>query len=105
MDFGSLPSDDYTQNVSSQLAVVEREWGYLTTERRHGQAHGIDKYLAHRPPNLLSVACLSCPELGLNMEDGWEECPSDLRSVSCYIVVLLYLNPLYQLLACMDVDW
>jgi hypothetical protein len=89
-----LLSDDYIQNVSSQLAVVEREWGYLTTERRHGQAHGIDKYLPHRPPNLLLVTCLSCPEVGLNMEDGWEDCPSDLRS-DFFAVLRLLSHSLY----------
>jgi hypothetical protein len=59
--------------------VVEREWGYLTTERRLGQAHDIDRYVPHRPANFLGVACGDCPEPGLNTEDGYEECPPELR--------------------------
>jgi len=59
-----------------------RIWRVLQARKRLGQAHQIDQVLLHRPPGNLLVFCPTCPEIYVNMEDGWESTPTHLRLVS-----------------------
>ena len=56
-----------------------RIYRLITATKCLGQAHEIDRLLGNRPPGNLMVYCPSCPELGLNMEVGWERTPPELR--------------------------
>ncbi|KAF8135928.1 hypothetical protein K438DRAFT_2122025 [Mycena galopus ATCC 62051] len=44
-----------------------RIWRYLTLQRRTGQVHGIDEFVAHRRAASLALRCPACPEVGFNM--------------------------------------
>ena len=45
-----------------------------------GQCHGIDAHLPLRLAGNLVLYCPSCPEEGVNLEDGWQTTPDFLRS-------------------------
>ncbi|KAF8174422.1 hypothetical protein K438DRAFT_2023128 [Mycena galopus ATCC 62051] len=63
-------------NNASPMTVADRYreflfacriWRYLTLQRRTGQAHGIDEFVAHRRAASLALQCPACPEVGFNM--------------------------------------
>jgi hypothetical protein len=54
-------------------------WGYLTTLKRTGQAHEIDKILTYRPTGNTVLYCPSCPEPGFNMDPKLRGLPDHLR--------------------------
>ena len=68
-----------------QFRIVIQFFRFLTATKRLGQAHGIDSILSHRPPKNLLLFCCACSEPHVNMEDGWQQTPPELRQV---IIVL-----------------
>lgn len=68
---------------------VTRIWPLLESEKRFGHLHGdgMDNRHPRRPKGNLMVYCPSCPEVGVNMEPGWEVTPDNLR----YVIVVNYL--------------
>lgn len=48
-----------------------------------------DGQVARCPNGNLMVYCPSCPEVGVNMEPGWEETPGNLRYVMSIALVML----------------
>jgi hypothetical protein len=51
-----------------EFVCVVRVWCHLTTVCCSGQFHNIDELAPHRRPGSLTVRCLSCPEIGFNVD-------------------------------------
>lgn len=62
---------------------VSRIWPLLESEKRFGHLYGDGMEISYprRPQGNLMVYCPSCPEVGVNMEPGWETTPPNLRYV------------------------
>ncbi|KAJ2925799.1 hypothetical protein H1R20_g11299, partial [Candolleomyces eurysporus] len=69
-------------DIYEQFLVVMQVWRIVTAVKRAGAAHGIDDILTHRIRGNLIVHCPSCPEVHMNMEDGWERTPPHLRHLN-----------------------
>jgi hypothetical protein len=71
-----------SQNAYKSLLRVSRVWEHITTKKRVGQLHGIDKYLQHRPPGNIVVYCPACPEAGVNMSEKPGSLLEELRHLN-----------------------
>ncbi|TFK27633.1 hypothetical protein FA15DRAFT_635565 [Coprinopsis marcescibilis] len=82
-----------------QFRDAVKMWQILTSERRYGHHHNIDKLLPHRPSQDLTVRCGTCPELGINTELKVQR--DKYREILRYVLVSLYLH-LFQIRLCAD---
>ncbi|KAF8135240.1 hypothetical protein K438DRAFT_1640334, partial [Mycena galopus ATCC 62051] len=80
-----MSDNAFTANVPDlyeNFMRCSRMWAYLTTLKRTGQAHGIDKILVHRPVSNVVLYCPSCPEPGFNMDNKMLNLPKHLRHLN-----------------------
>ncbi|KAF8233889.1 hypothetical protein L208DRAFT_1264885, partial [Tricholoma matsutake] len=58
----------FPQKTPIKFHYIEHIWSHLATQRRTGQAHGIDEILTHHRPGSLTLRCPSCPEVDFNID-------------------------------------
>ncbi|KAK6974846.1 CxC2 domain-containing protein [Favolaschia claudopus] len=73
---GSVP------DMFDNFIRCSRWWGLLKTQKRMGQAHGIDDLLIYRPKGNTVLYCPSCPEPGFNMDKSLLNLPPHLRHLN-----------------------
>lgn len=73
----------FIQDPYPQFRLVSRIWALLTSKRRQGHYHDIDRVFVPlgRQKGSLVVPCPACPDPGFNMEQNWELTPILLRYV------------------------
>ncbi|KAJ7449748.1 hypothetical protein B0H11DRAFT_1743513, partial [Mycena galericulata] len=80
-----LSDNSFTASVPDMyenFIRCSRMWSFLTTRKRLGQEHGINKFLPYRPPGNMMLYCPSCPEPGFNMDKRLLALPSHLRHLN-----------------------
>ncbi|KIJ36971.1 hypothetical protein M422DRAFT_83746, partial [Sphaerobolus stellatus SS14] len=55
----------------NEFLRVSRVWNHLSTLKRSGQLHGINKMLPHRTPGSSVVRCPACPEEHFNLSENF----------------------------------
>ncbi|KAK7451671.1 hypothetical protein VKT23_012348 [Stygiomarasmius scandens] len=66
-------------DVYDNFLIISRVWQTLMVEKWLGQGHGIDEELPDRPKGNVIPYCPVCCEREVNMEDGWEDTPDELK--------------------------
>ncbi|KAG1898331.1 uncharacterized protein F5891DRAFT_1129534 [Suillus fuscotomentosus] len=69
------------------MLCMMREWRFIKQMQRAGQGHH-PKGIAATEPGACAVLCPSCPHVGKNLPDGWENAPSEIRSRFLYALFL-----------------
>ncbi|KAG6809300.1 hypothetical protein H0H92_000769 [Tricholoma furcatifolium] len=55
--------------------LMVRQWRYLRMMKRAGQGHDPDGAVAGTKEGECAILCPACPQLGINLQDGWEHAP------------------------------
>ncbi|KAJ6513753.1 hypothetical protein C8R47DRAFT_1286610 [Mycena vitilis] len=61
-------AESNVQDIYDSFVRAAHLWGFISTEKRMGQMHGVDDVLSHRPKGNLVLYCPACPEPGFNMD-------------------------------------
>lgn len=63
-----------------QLALrVVRQWRNLRALKRGGMGNDPDRCTSETREGELGVDCLACPKAGVNLPEGWERAPVEIR--------------------------
>ncbi|KAJ7303090.1 hypothetical protein DFH08DRAFT_977305 [Mycena albidolilacea] len=63
-----------------QLALrVVRQWRNLRALKRGGMGNDPDRRTSETREGELTVDCLACPKAGVNLPEGWEKAPVEMR--------------------------
>lgn len=68
------------QNRLSSFMLLVREWRHIKMGKRAGRGHD-PTGLAGTQRGGLAVPCRACPLPGVNLPDGWEDAPAEIKSV------------------------
>jgi hypothetical protein len=60
------------------LFQMSMQWRHLKLLKWGGRAHDPDGVMATKPGEL-AVLCPSCPRPGINLPDGWEDAPPEMK--------------------------
>jgi hypothetical protein len=83
--FVGMSSDEITQ-CRYQLALrVVRQWRNLRALKRGGMGNDPDRRTSETHEGELAVDCLACPKAGVNLPEGWERAPVEMRYVLVYL--------------------
>ncbi|KJA19668.1 hypothetical protein HYPSUDRAFT_204406 [Hypholoma sublateritium FD-334 SS-4] len=82
-----LSDNAFTHQVTdpySQFRLVSRVWDLLTSTKRQGHYHDLNKLLVPlgRQPDSLVVSCPACPDPLINMDAKWRDTPQHLRHIN-----------------------
>ncbi|KAJ7814307.1 hypothetical protein B0H13DRAFT_2242773 [Mycena leptocephala] len=65
-----------------------REWRHLMMLKRGGRGNDGDRLVAETRPRELAVVCPACPQLGVNLPEGWESAvPEDKYLYILFIAI------------------
>ncbi|KAJ7729886.1 hypothetical protein B0H14DRAFT_3518191 [Mycena olivaceomarginata] len=63
-----------------QLALrIVRQWRNLRALKRGGMGNDPDRRTAQTREGELAVECIACPKAGVNLPEGWEKAPLEMR--------------------------
>ncbi|KAJ7336983.1 hypothetical protein DFH08DRAFT_964940 [Mycena albidolilacea] len=76
-----------TNNIGSktfkrryQLALrIVHQWRNLRALKRGGMGNDPDRHTAQTREGELAVECIACPKAGVNLPEGWEKAPLEMR--------------------------
>ncbi|KAJ7692492.1 hypothetical protein B0H14DRAFT_3531468 [Mycena olivaceomarginata] len=72
-----------------QLALrVVRQWRNLRALKRGGMGNDPDRRTAETHEGELAVECLACPKAGVNLPEGWEKAPVEVRFLYCIFLAI-----------------
>ncbi|KIJ23839.1 hypothetical protein M422DRAFT_85668, partial [Sphaerobolus stellatus SS14] len=66
-----MQSPNLGKSKYNEFLRVSRVWNHLSTLKRSGQLHGIDKLLPHRTSGSTAVRCPACPEEHFNLASNF----------------------------------
>jgi hypothetical protein len=78
------------QDTYHAFTIVTRIWRYISTNKRLGQLHNINRAFPHRPRGSLALLCPACPEPGVNMKIEFELGQEYLRCKHINYIVIRY---------------
>ncbi|KAJ7691679.1 hypothetical protein B0H14DRAFT_3531790, partial [Mycena olivaceomarginata] len=74
----NMGSSTFKRRYQLALRVV-RQWRNLRALKRGGMGNDPDRRTAETHEGELAVDCLACPKAGVNLPQGWESAPVELR--------------------------
>jgi hypothetical protein len=77
-------SDEITQRRYQLALRVVRQWRNLRALKRGGMGNDPDCHTSETREGELAADCLACPKAGVNLPEGWERVPVEMRYVLKY---------------------
>lgn len=72
------PLTYFPQYRLPQLSLIVREWRHVKMLKRAGAGHGLIN-VNDTPRGSLAVPCRACPHPNINLLQGWEDAPEDMK--------------------------